>query len=434
MQSAALRKFISSKLSVAHSFNVMKSACIHFLMGSCRFGTSCRFSHHTRPQALPFEDREKTGSKPIHEENPTLSFKVMSYNILADSLAKDHARELYSSMPHFALDWRYRHKLITQEIRHHLPEIVCLQEVDRRKDMDKSLEELGYAGCWTKRTGDRRDGLAMYWRQDAFHQVKSDYIKFVQLGLRDNVSQIILLESRNNKKYRIIVGNIHVLFNPKRGDIKLAQVRTMLERIEHMQAEEQHKPPAIICGDFNSAAGSAIHDFVLAGELDLSQCDRRSLSGQIEGRSKGWMALKEQFLTSQEVPYNPAQTWEIAREYDQVGMTINRNKKMRDWNPAELGIVGASSKEMTVRHPLKVASAYGHVAGSEPAFSTFHDGYLGTVDYIFFTRGSPQDKLSLMPCSVLQPPPLESLSSGLPSAEWPSDHVSLLAEFQLSER
>ena len=36
-----------------------------------------------------------------------------------------------------------------------------------------------------------------------------------------------------------------------------------------------------------------------------------------------------------------------------------------------------------------------------------------------------------MPCRVLLPPPLQSLRCGLPSPEWPSDHVSILVEFAL---
>jgi hypothetical protein len=35
-------------------------------------------------------------------------------------------------------------------------------------------------------------------------------------------------DSKNN---RLVVANIHVLFNPKRGDVKLGQVVTMLETL-----------------------------------------------------------------------------------------------------------------------------------------------------------------------------------------------------------
>lgn len=41
------------------------------------------------------------------------------------------------------------------------------------------------------------------------------------------------------------------------------------------------------------------------------------------------------------------------------------------------------------------------------------------------------DNLALIPTAVLLPPPLESLHCGLPSPEWPSDHISLLTKFTL---
>jgi hypothetical protein len=34
---------------------------------------------------------------------------------------------------------------------------------------------------------------------------------------------------------------------------------------------------------------------------------------------------------------------------------------------------------------------------------------------------------------VLQPPPLRTLRGGLPSPAWGSDHVSLVADFELAE-
>jgi len=62
-------------------------------------------------------------------------------------------------------------------------------------------------------------------------------LRFNELGLRDNVAQVLRL--RPTAAVRrvglpgtlpaplpdVVAGNIHVLFNPKRGDVKLGQVR-----------------------------------------------------------------------------------------------------------------------------------------------------------------------------------------------------------------
>lgn len=38
-----------------------------------------------------------------------------------------------------------------------------------------------------------------------------------------------------------------------------------------------------------------------------------------------------------------------------------------------------------LRHPLKLQSAYMEVAGAEPEFTSCHDRFCGTVDYIWYT-------------------------------------------------
>lgn len=40
----------------------------------------------------------------------------MTYNILAEHLAHEHAPELYRSSPRYALEWGYRSKLIVREV------------------------------------------------------------------------------------------------------------------------------------------------------------------------------------------------------------------------------------------------------------------------------------------------------------------------------
>lgn len=52
------------------------------------------------------------------------------------------------------------------------------------------------------------------------------------------------------------------------------------------------------------------------------------------------------------------------------------------------------------------------------------------MDYIWFGRGA--SRWEPRPVAVLAPPPLQSLHCGLPNAQWPSDHVSLVADFELA--
>ncbi|KAJ8434769.1 hypothetical protein Cgig2_008622 [Carnegiea gigantea] len=72
----------------------------------------------------------------------------------------------------------------------------------------------------------------------------------------------------------LVVGNIHVLFNPNRGDVKLGQA--------HKLSEEWGGIPVVLAGDFNSLPQSALYQFISSAKLDLLQHDRKKISGQID--------------------------------------------------------------------------------------------------------------------------------------------------------
>lgn len=94
--------------------------CIYHLRGHCRFGVHCNFSHDTEQAAsaaLPMHHRQLVHSAAVHagaagSNVAPWHFRVMSYNVLADCLAHEHAAELYTSVPRFALEWGWRSGLI----------------------------------------------------------------------------------------------------------------------------------------------------------------------------------------------------------------------------------------------------------------------------------------------------------------------------------
>nr|CAB3473551.1 unnamed protein product [Digitaria exilis] len=116
--------------------------------------------------------------------------------------------------------------------------------------------------------------------QNWFQLRYEEDIEFNKLGLRDNVAQLCVLESvvpqnvqtdstnlstsssHPQQAKQVVVCNIHVLYNPKRGDIKLGQVRTLLDRA-YTVSKMWNDAPVIICGDFNSTPKSPLYNFVL---------------------------------------------------------------------------------------------------------------------------------------------------------------------------
>jgi len=163
----------------------------------------------------------------------------------------------------------------------------------------------GYNGIWKMRTGNAVDGCAIFWRTTRFQLRYEEDIEFNKLGLRDNVAQICVLESvvpqneqtdstnlstssgHPQQAKQVVVCNIHVLYNPKRGEIKLGQVRTLLDRA-YTVSKLWNDAPVILCGDFNSTPKSPLYNFVLEKKLNLSGLAKNTISGQqTSGSSQG---------------------------------------------------------------------------------------------------------------------------------------------------
>lgn len=209
----------------------------------------------------------------------------------------EHRPKLYYHIPQHVLDWEWRKRRLMIEFGLWNPDILCLQEVDKFHDIEAELAARGYTGIWKMRTGTAVDGCAIFWRTNRFHLRSEEDIEFSKLGLRDNVAQVCVLESKTENPFesasaplpsssdqpkganQIIICNIHVLYNPKRGEIKLGQVRVLLERA-YAVSRDWNDAPVILCGDFNSTPRSPLYNFIAEQKLSLSGLARDQVSGQ----------------------------------------------------------------------------------------------------------------------------------------------------------
>ena len=195
---------------------------------------------------------------------------------------------------------------------------------------------------------------------------------------------------------------------------------------------------AVRCGVVRCGAGSPIHHFVSNGELDLSQHDRRRMSGQVEsGSGQSWRSMQQAFLAARrqrdqeqerelggaaatpEVLLSGAGSWPgrppsllvdtAAAAIVSGGSSLphplppyapplesaSSGRKMRAWTPEDVRLAAGSragsggggdgSDGPVARHPLELQSAYRAVTGGEATYSTAHDKFIGCVDYMFFT-------------------------------------------------
>lgn len=356
---------------------------------------------------------------------PGGTFTVLSYNVLADLYASS---EVYSYCPPWALSWAYRRQNLLRELVGYRADILCLQEVQSdhyEEFFAPELEKHGYAAVYKKKTGEvytgtsyAIDGCATFYRRDRFSLVKKYEVEFNKAALslseallsssrkaalnrllKDNVALIVVLEAKDaldssdahmaGKRQLLCVANTHIHANPELKDVKLWQVHTLLKGLEKIAASADI--PMLVAGDFNSVPGSAPHSLLATGRVDAAH---------------------------PELATDP------------------------------LGILRPAAK---LCHQLPLVSAYatlGRAAGnatgaaaelhrrrmdagtSEPLFTNCTRDFLGTLDYIFYTADSlaVEGLLELLDEDSLRK------DTALPSPEWSSDHIALLAEFRYKPR
>ncbi|CAL9773420.1 unnamed protein product [Musa acuminata subsp. burmannicoides] len=335
----------------------------------------------------------------LHDCPSKDSFVLLSYNILGEYNASKH-HELYWNIPSDFMNWNSRKRLICHEIRRWNADLLCLQEVDRYEDISICIRRKGYVGGYKGRTGGAKDGCALFWKKERFKLLEVDNIEFRSFGLHNNVAQLFVLELSEDDQRRVVVGNIHVLFNPKRGDVKFGQVHRLLLKANAL-SEKWGGIPVVLAGDFNSTPESAIYEFLSTSKLNIA----------LHGRKKVFRQDKCQFVL------------------DDLPCLIN------DWTGENLTRAIVNSHDSLITHPLQLKSSYASVqrnastrnSQGEPLATSCHSKFLGTVDYIWYSTG--------LACTrVLDTLPLDTLRKlgGLPCKDIGSDHLALVAEFKFT--
>ncbi|XP_076936469.1 carbon catabolite repressor protein 4 homolog 1-like [Bidens hawaiensis] len=346
------------------------------------------------------------------------TFTVLSYNILSDTFATG---DMFSYCPSWALSWPYRRQNLLREIVGYRADIVCLQEIQSdhfEEFFAPELDKHGYQALYKKKTTEvfngsvmTIDGCATFFRRDRFSHVKKYEVEFNKAAqsltdalvpsaqkktalnrlVKDNVALIVVLEAKFSnygvdnpgKRQLVCVANTHVNVQQDLKDVKLWQVHTLLKGLEKIAASADI--PMLVCGDFNSVPGSAPHALLAMGKVN---------------------------------PMHP------------------------DLAVDPLGILRPTTK---LTHTLPLVSAYSSFAriGSyeqqkkrvdpttnEPLFTNCTRDFIGTLDYIFYSA----DSLSVE--SLLELLDEDSLrkDTALPSPEWSSDHIALMAEFRCKPR
>ncbi|NXG20359.1 ANGE2 protein, partial [Grallaria varia] len=421
---------------------------------SSRKGTIKRHWEYFCQQSRTMKISEnKESDQSNTESEATFDFTVMSYNILSQNLLEDNSH-LYKHCRQRLLFWTYRFPNILQEIKQLDADVLCLQEVQEdhyRTEMKSHLESLGYHCEYKMRTGRKPDGCAICFKTSKFSLISSNPVEFFRRDIplldRDNVGLVLLLQPRFHCKTNsaICIANTHLLYNPRRGDIKLTQLAMLLAEIASVAPQKDGSfCPIIICGDFNSVPGSPLYRFIKEGKLNY------------EGLAIGKVSGQEQFPRGQRIlsiPIWPKKlgisqncVYEIRQQQKEEDAGEKLEEAKLD-NTQEI-VIATEKLSSKLQHHFKLSSVYSHYFPETgiPEVTTCHSRSAVTVDYIFYSAANDD--------TVAQPGAEDSFRgglkllgrlallaekdlwtvNGLPNENNSSDHLPLLAEFRLIER
>ncbi|OMO94617.1 Endonuclease/exonuclease/phosphatase [Corchorus olitorius] len=416
MASPPLGQPLPEPIFFSSSFKPSFSSISFSMAGPTNSSSSSTGSYSRRQPTPSFDTSPEILRHWVEVQQPLASqdrFTVASYNILGDRNASKH-KDLYLNVPSDYIRWAYRKRVLIEELMGWNSDIICMQEVDKYFDLRDMMEKAGYVGSYKRRTGDNVDGCATFWKPDKFRLLERESIEFKRFGLRDNVAQLSVFEMCGIESRRLVVGNIHVIFRPSRGEVKLGQIRYLSSRAQILSNQWGHVP-VVLMGDFNSTPQSPIYKFLSTSELDIKLYNRRELSGQ---RS-----------------CHPSQVLGVNRESISPLTIMDRFLNDR-WTDEEVRAATGSTDNYLLVHPLKLSSTYATVKGStntrdfngEPLATSYHSKFLGTVDYLWYSEG-------ILPTRVLDTLPIDILTrtGGLPCKKIGSDHLALVSEFAFSK-
>ncbi|MCP9257075.1 hypothetical protein DINM_000314 [Dirofilaria immitis] len=343
--------------------------------------------------------------------------RICSYNVLCQQTAYK-TPELYIHLTKpgraYELTWENRWRLLTREFSMIGADIFVFKKFT------------GFFGKYKKRTNNLLDGCAIFYKShlQLLHYRYIEYFLNIDSVLnRDNVGQLIRLKDmRSGREFCVV--NTHLLFNKRRGDVKLAQLAILLANIDQECGPESGQEcPYILCGDFNFHPYSPIYNFIMNGEICFTNLRRGDISGQ--GNAGG------PFVSVNLLPEDV----KIARNC-RFNYLKNRTMLLPSLN--------------CWSHPLCFNSVYQNMNGeTRPMISTYHSIEAVNPDFIFYSVKSKRVQQSMLPHSVpamnvsereirlirrLSLPDMNELAGTLgpwPNSTTPSDHIPLIADFVL---
>lgn len=185
----------------------------------------------------------------------------------------------------------------------------------------------------------------------------------------------------------------HFYWDPKLAHVKLAQAVALKQKIQEQTV--QAPAPVIVCGDLNSTPKSLVYEYLTAPSLQVAA----------EVRSRCLPELQKAVIAAKSSAESPATPLPTAENKEAEGTAES---------------LFPESPEPILRSVRQ---------GAEPEVTNYTPDFRDTLDYVMVSL----DAFAIRQHNTL--PGMADLKdhAGLPSADWPSDHLALCCDLVMTK-
>ncbi|XP_037721396.1 nocturnin isoform X2 [Drosophila subpulchrella] len=322
-------------------------------------------------RCLQLNSVSRVCSAPV-EGDASQNIRLLQWNILSQTLGQHN--DGFVRCPEEALTWEHRKYLIVQEILQNQPDVICLQEVDHFKFLQTVLGSQNYEGIFFPKP----DSPCLYIEQNNGPDGCAIFYKRDKLQLQGYDTRILEVW-RVQSNQVAIAARLRMRSSGREFCVATTHLKArhgaLLAKLRNEQGRDlirfvkqfAGETPLLLCGDFNAEPVEPIYATILG-------CDLLRL-----GSAYADVKLDHE---------------EILQPSEDVGEFVSESMKR------------------------------------EPPYTTWKIREEGeechTIDYVFYTP----DRLKIKNC--LNFPEGEQIGKNrTPSYQYPSDHFSLVCDFEL---
>uniref|UniRef100_A0A8W7K5V5 Nocturnin n=1 Tax=Anopheles albimanus TaxID=7167 RepID=A0A8W7K5V5_ANOAL len=332
--------------------------------------------------------------------------RIFQWNMLSQTLGMHN--DGFVRCPLEALTWDCRRYQLVEEILQNDPDIICLQEVDHFKFLQKILATQNYEGvffpkpdspCLYINGNNGPDGCAVFYRKDRLEMV-NHFTRVLEVWrVQSNQVAIAAVLRTRDTQQELCVTTTHL--KARKGAL-LSKLRNEQGKdLLHFIDGVAQNRPVILCGDFNAEPIEPIYSTVLnyrplglaSAYADLLASEAQDENDQNAANAVGRVAVRTE--------------------------RVSNRSSIGSCNGVECGQANGGARTRAEES-----------AAHEPAYTTWKIREEGevchTIDYVFYS----QDKLTVRNC-LMFPSGEEIGIDRTPSFQYPSDHFSLVCDIEL---